>query len=48
MTMKKSKLLENDIPEEILMEAGKFAKAFTKLPPLSSKELRDKLKRNEK
>lgn len=48
MNEKKRKATDNDILEKVLLEAGKFAKAFMKLPPLSSKELREKLKRNEK
>ena len=33
---------ENDIPDEIHLKAGMFAKAFMKLPPMTQKELKKK------
>ena len=41
-------LLSDDIPDEILLEAGIFANAFMKLPPISQKELKEKLNSEKK
>lgn len=35
--------LSDDIPDEILLEAGMFANAFMKLRSISQKELKEKL-----
>lgn len=37
---------ENNIPDEVHLKAGMFAKAFMKLPPVTEKELKEKLKDN--
>lgn len=35
---------ENNIPEEVHLKAGMFAKAFMKLPPMTEMELKEKHK----
>lgn len=39
---------DNEIPDEILLEAGIFANAFMKLPPISQKELKEILNQGKK
>lgn len=41
-------LLDHEVPDEAHLEAGKFAKAIMKLPPMSEKELKEKLFRESK
>lgn len=44
--IKLPEVAENNIPEEVHLKAGMFAKAFMKLPPMTEKELKEKLKEN--